>query len=168
MASGKRQQMRVGDEEGESSGSSRSTPGSLLRPISPPAKRRRLSGQTPEMFKSPFQLTTIESLASEMNKDAISLKDILGDPLISECWEFNYLHDIEFLMSAFDDDTRHLVKVHVVHGFWRQDDPNRRALIVGCFLFQCANARVSQLSAMFILNMFFTLNSRIWPGSKNM
>jgi tyrosyl-DNA phosphodiesterase-1 len=66
-----------------------------------------------------------------MNQDTVSLKDILGDPLISECWEFNYLHDIDFLMKAFDEDVRDLVKVHVVHGFWKREDPNRLALQVG-------------------------------------
>jgi hypothetical protein len=34
------------------------------------------------------------------------------------------------LMDAFDHDTRHLVKVHVVHGFWKQEDANRLALTV--------------------------------------
>ncbi|KAL2135750.1 hypothetical protein VTI74DRAFT_7120 [Chaetomium olivicolor] len=63
-----------------------------------------------------------------MNQDVVTLKDILGDPLISECWEFNFLHDIDFLMSAFDQDIRHLVKVHVVHGFWKKEDPSRLAL----------------------------------------
>lgn len=66
-----------------------------------------------------------------MNKDAVTLKDLLGDPLISECWEFNFLHNIPFLMDAFDPDTRHLVKVHVVHGFWKREDPNRLTLMVG-------------------------------------
>ncbi|KAJ4294817.1 hypothetical protein N0V88_005051 [Collariella sp. IMI 366227] len=63
-----------------------------------------------------------------MNKDTVTLKDILGDPLISQCWEFNYIHDIDFLMSAFDEDVRSLVKVHVVHGFWKREDPSRLAL----------------------------------------
>jgi tyrosyl-DNA phosphodiesterase-1 len=54
---------------------------------------------------------------------------LLGDPLISECWNFNYLHDIPFLMSAFDEDVRNLVKVHVIHGFWKKDDGNRQQLV---------------------------------------
>lgn len=60
------------------------------------------------------------------------MADILGDPLISECWEFNYLHDVDFLMSHFDEDTRHLVKVHIVHGFWKREDSNRLYLEVSC------------------------------------
>lgn len=47
---------------------------------------------------SPIQLTRIRDLPPEQNVDAISLRDILGDPLIKECWQFNYLFDIEFLM----------------------------------------------------------------------
>jgi hypothetical protein len=50
--------------------------------------------------------------------------------LIAECWEFNYLHDIDFLISHFDEDTRHLVQVHVVHGFWKKEDKSRLMLQV--------------------------------------
>lgn len=119
------------------------TPASLTHPISPPTKKRRLATPPKEarpveqspvpsrVFRSPFQLTRIRDLPPEMNKDTVTLKDILGDPLIAECWEFNYLHDIDFLMAAFDPDVRHLVKVHVVHGFWKREDPSRLALQVG-------------------------------------
>jgi hypothetical protein len=99
---------------------------SLSRPISPPRKRLK---EAPAIL-SPWQLTWIRDLPEELNRDAVTLKDLLGDPLIAECWEFNYLHDIRFLMDAFDLDTRHLVKVHVVHGFWKQDDVKRRILMV--------------------------------------
>jgi tyrosyl-DNA phosphodiesterase-1 len=118
------------------------TPLSLTHPVSPPLKRRQLAVSPQEkkengtplsarVFKSPFHLTKIRDLPPEMNKDTITLKDILGDPLIAECWEFNYLHDLDFLMSAFDEDVRHLVKVHVVHGFWKREDPSRLKLQVG-------------------------------------
>ena len=126
----------------------RETPLSLTHPISPPTKKRKLavtiedekpsrhSSPQPRTFKSPFQLTKIRDLPPEMNRDTVKLKDILGDPLISECWEFNYLHDIDFLMGAFDQDVRHLVKVHVVHGFWKKEDKSRLALQVGHRLFK--------------------------------
>ncbi|KAK1778569.1 tyrosyl-DNA phosphodiesterase-domain-containing protein [Copromyces sp. CBS 386.78] len=133
-------------DEAQKGGSSRATPRSLSRAVSPPLKKRRTSPekreslpaeQQPEqqteqqpcpsqwIVKSPFHLTTIRSLEHASNKDTVSLKDLLGDPLIKECWEFNYLHDIDFLMNAFDQDVRHLVKVHVVHGFWKKEDPKR-------------------------------------------
>ena len=96
-------------------------------PISPPRKHRR---PPTEAINSPWQLTWIRDLPEELNHGAITLRDILGDPLIRECWEFNYLHDINFLMNAFDPDTRSLVQVHVVHGFWKREDPNRLALSV--------------------------------------
>lgn len=86
------------------------------------------SFSSPQTIKSPFQLTNIRDLPPELNRDSVTLKDLLGDPLISECWEFNYIHDIDFLMAAFDDDVRHLVKVHVVHGFWKREDQNRLQL----------------------------------------
>jgi len=28
----------------------------------------------------------------------VGLRDILGDPMIRECWQFNYLFDVDFLM----------------------------------------------------------------------
>lgn len=88
------------------------------------------SNKEVQRVRSPFRLTWIRDLPEAANRDAITLGDILGDPMIAECWEFNFLHDIHFLMSHFDDDTRDLVKVHVVHGFWKREDPNRVALQV--------------------------------------
>lgn len=130
----------VDDNDDELTGN---TPVSLTHPVSPPLKKRQVAASpqkrqengTPSrsarVFRSPFQLTKIRDLPPEMNKDTVTLKDILGDPLIAECWEFNYLHDLDFLMSAFDEDVRHLVKVHVVHGFWKREDPSRLNLQVG-------------------------------------
>ena len=97
---------------------------SLSRSISPPARRNprapdvmetsRLSGsftsitqlaptggRNPSSVKtisSPIQLTRVQELPVSSNIDTISLKDILGDPLIKECWAFNYLFDVDFLM----------------------------------------------------------------------
>lgn len=98
-----------------------------MQPVSPPPLRRvkLVVSESPKIIKSPFQLTSIKDLPATSNQDAVSLKDILGDPLISECWEFNYLHDLDFLMEAFDDDVRDMVKVHVVHGFWKNEDASR-------------------------------------------
>lgn len=131
------------------------TPRSLSHPVSPPRKRSRpqathaegngeqpqatsaisegadaLSPRANETFTSPFQLTWIRDLPEAANTDAVTLRDILGDPLISECWEFNYLHDIDFLISHFDEDIRHLVQVHVIHGFWKKEDSSRLMLQV--------------------------------------
>lgn len=118
---------RQRDEDEEEVVVDDSGPASLSRPIIPPPKRQR---EAPNITASPWQLTWIRDLPESLNRDAVTLKDLLGDPLISECWEFNYLHDIHFLMDAFDPDTRHLVKVHVVHGFWKQEDVNRQILVV--------------------------------------
>lgn len=83
------------------------------------------------VVKSSFQLTTIRDLPASSNVDAVSLIDILGDPLISECWEFNYLHNLDFLMEQFDEDVRNLVRVNVIHGFWKREDQSRLNLAVG-------------------------------------
>ncbi len=158
MDRGRSKRTRTPDHAAAASGGS--APSSLTRSISPPPKKTRTLvqeqlqetiqepvqeqsreqsreparelSQTGRLFKSPFQLTSIEAAPSATNIDSLSLGDIIGDPLIKECWEFNYLHDIDFLMGNFDQDVRHLVKVHVVHGFWKSDDPNRVALQVRC------------------------------------
>lgn len=85
------------------------------------------------IIPSPIQLTHIRDLpaSSGHNTDTVRLRDILGDPLIRECWQFNYLFDVDFLMSQFDEDVRRLVKVKVVHGSWKRDAPNRQRIDVG-------------------------------------
>lgn len=104
-------------------------PKTLHRAISPPpsSKARSKSDSTSarQVLPSPFRLTKIRDLGPDLNVDTVSLADLLGDPLISECWQFNYLHDIDFLMPYFDDDTRGLVDVHIVHGSWKREDQCR-------------------------------------------
>ncbi|KAG0649163.1 putative tyrosyl-DNA phosphodiesterase [Hyphodiscus hymeniophilus] len=117
----KRQRLRDQDGSANRGDLHRSLAGS----ISPPPLRRTKARPAPKIVPSPFQLTWITNLPASSNLDAVSLKDILGDPLIAECWEFNYLHDLDFLMDAFDPDVRDLVKVHVIHGFWKNEDPSR-------------------------------------------
>lgn len=78
-----------------------------------------------DLIPSPVQLIAIEGLHASLNIDTISLKDILGDPLIKECWLFNYLFDVDFVMSQFDEDTRDLVQVKIVHGSWKKDASNK-------------------------------------------
>ncbi|GMG17398.1 unnamed protein product [Aspergillus oryzae] len=83
--------------------------------------------EKPRLIPSPFQLTHIRDLAasSDNNVDTVRLREILGDPMIRECWQFNYLHDVDFIMGQFDEDVRRLVKVKIVHGSWKRDAPNR-------------------------------------------
>ncbi|KAF4636588.1 hypothetical protein G7Y89_g1499 [Cudoniella acicularis] len=107
---------------------SRYFPRTVTSSISPPRICRAPASSKLKKIPSPFQLTWIRDLPEHSNVDAISLKDILGDPLIAECWEFNYLHDLDFLMEAFDQDVKNLVKVHVIHGFWKSEDQSRQNL----------------------------------------
>lgn len=128
---------------------------SLHRSITPPAFQRRHKStstrstavsedtkviKTPNqkqapttIHPSPIQLTHIRDLpaSSGNNVDAVRLRDILGDPMIRECWQFNFLIDVDFLMNQFDEDVRDLVKVKVVHGSWKRDAPNRIRIDVG-------------------------------------
>jgi tyrosyl-DNA phosphodiesterase-1 len=83
---------------------------------------------SPRLVSSSVKLTYIRdvsSAASGNNADTIKLKDILGDPMIRECWQFNYCFDVDFLMSQFDEDVRGLVRVKIVHGSWKKEAPNR-------------------------------------------
>lgn len=135
-------------------------PRTLSHPVSPPLRKRLRStapsieqkeetgplieliagdGSSPtqshdasasRVFSSPFHLTWIQDLPDAANTDAVTLRDLLGDPLIAECWNFNYLHDVDFLMAAFDEDVRELVQVHLVHGFWKSEDESRLMLQV--------------------------------------
>ncbi|KAL8903382.1 MAG: hypothetical protein Q9207_003956 [Kuettlingeria erythrocarpa] len=74
---------------------------------------------------SPIQLSTVNGLPASSNINTVGLGDILGDPLIKECWLFNYLVDVDYIMSQFDEDTRGLVQVKIVHGSWKTEDSNR-------------------------------------------
>lgn len=132
----KRCKLQSDDEETQSEDNcptdNKSLPYSLTRAISPPPLRRKQKSESraPQVIKSPFQLTRIQNLPETSNQDTVSLKDLIGDPNITECWEFNYLHDLDFLMDAFHKDARDLIKVHVVHGFWKSEDTSRLRLIV--------------------------------------
>lgn len=94
------------------------TSSSLQRPISPPClkrkplptagpcsngaaptQRRARNGHAqPTFVPSPVQLTRIEDLQPSQNLDAVGLKEILGGSLIEECWNFNFLFDLDFVM----------------------------------------------------------------------
>lgn len=124
-----RKRPRLGD--GNGSTNRRDLQSSLTGSVSPPPLRRKAARPTtPKILPSPFQLTRITDLPASSNVGAVTLKDVLGDPLIAECWEFNYLHNLDFLMNAFDEDIRDLVQVHVIHGFWKNEDPQRLHLTV--------------------------------------
>ena len=80
----------------------------LNRPISPPHSKRYLGKEnvspssapniSSSAVASPLRLSHVEGLSSANNVDTLRLKDIIGDPLIKECWVFNYLFDVDFLM----------------------------------------------------------------------
>ncbi|KAI1386694.1 phospholipase D/nuclease [Hypoxylon trugodes] len=140
-------------EEDKTAEESSELPASFTHPISPPRKR---VAHERKFIPSPIQLTTIWDYADELNVDAVSLHDLLGDPLIAECWEFNYLHDVDFLMNHFDEDTRSLVKVHIVHGFWKKDDLKRLSLEQ-----QSAQYKNVTLHAAYMPEMFGTHHSKM-------
>lgn len=47
---------------------------------------------------SPVQLSSVDAIPADCNIDTVSLKDIVGHPLIKECWALNYLIDVDFLL----------------------------------------------------------------------
>ncbi|RYP48901.1 hypothetical protein DL768_005263 [Monosporascus sp. mg162] len=151
----KRRRLSGGDGGPGARGDPARIPKSLSRAVSPPTRRKKEAAER-VLIPSPFRLTTIRDLPQESNTDAVSLGDLLGDPLIAECWEFNYLHDVDFLMSHFDEDTRSLTKVHIVHGFWKREDPNR------LFLEQQAAQYINvKLHTAFMPEMFGTHHSKM-------
>ncbi|KAI9774688.1 MAG: hypothetical protein M1840_002937 [Geoglossum simile] len=119
---------------------------SLERSISPPIRRSSkapiyeypetadapqpkapvgVQGDKTRLIPSPFHLTRIRDLPSSSNVDTVRLQDILGDPMIKECWQFNYMFDIDFLMGHLDQDVRDLIQVKIIHGSWRKEDQHR-------------------------------------------
>lgn len=134
----KRRKINIDEENSDTATNNNPLPPPLTSSISPPPLRRKPDRppepRTANVIKSPVQLTWIRDLPISSNVDAVTLKDILGDPMIAECWEFNYLHDLDYLMEQFDSDVRDLIKVHVIHGFWKNEDQSRLRLKVGAFL----------------------------------
>lgn len=112
-----------------------STLTSLRASISPPRLRIAQSRASPNgtshqiepeiapgsLISSPFQLTRIRDLPGSLNNGCVSLGKIVCDPMIREMWQFNYMHDLDFLMSNMDPDTKDMVKVHIVHGYWQRE-----------------------------------------------
>ncbi|KAL4871814.1 hypothetical protein BDV12DRAFT_183393 [Aspergillus spectabilis] len=105
-----------------------------ISPHHPSEKKESLSNHKPEIIPSPIQLTHIRDFnnSSGNNVDTVRLRDILGDPMIRECWQFNYLFDVDFLMNQFDEDVRSLVTVKVVHGSWKRESDNRVRIDEAC------------------------------------
>ncbi|KAE9985580.1 hypothetical protein EG328_007246 [Venturia inaequalis] len=87
------------------------------------------SKQSPvKILSSPIKLTRIQNLPGLHNVDAVSLRDLIRDPMIKECWQFNYMLDLDFIMDHLDPDVKDLVHVKIVHGSWRKEDAQRTRL----------------------------------------
>ena len=74
------------------------TPSLAFSSLPPLADSGTMPVSHSRMIPSPIQLNTIAALPASSNVDTVSLRDILGDPLISECWLFNYLFDVDFIL----------------------------------------------------------------------
>lgn len=93
----------------DSNHATRSIRESLKKSVSPPLLKNRIDGsdaqaldannvKETQFIASPIQLSKVENLPDRVNIDTVSLKDIVGHPLVKECWTFNYLIDVDFLM----------------------------------------------------------------------
>ncbi|CAD0086486.1 unnamed protein product [Aureobasidium mustum] len=104
---------------------------STIKPISPPPLTRSNNGKEKQQQRptktqpSPFQLTKIRDLPASANVDTVTLSDILGDPMIKEQWQFNFLLDIDFIMSHLDEDVRDTVQTKIIHGFHDKNSLSR-------------------------------------------
>ncbi|KAJ5618233.1 hypothetical protein N7528_006876 [Penicillium herquei] len=118
-------------------------------------ERKDISGQKPiypaRQVSSPFQLTHIRDLPDRegSNDGTVKLRDILGDPMIKECWQFNYCFDLDFLMSQFDEDARSLVQVKIVHGSWEKESANRIRIDEACTRFPNVEAITAYMPERF-------------------
>lgn len=117
---------------------------------------RRTKEEETNYVPSPIQLTSIRDLPPSHNNSTVSLHDLLRDPLLKECWNFNYLFDIDFVLSHLDSDVRHLVSLKIVHGFWKAEDANRIALASVA----AQHANVELISA-YMPNLFGTHHSKM-------
>lgn len=139
-----RKRVRTADASQEGS-----TPISLRASISPPRPRigrsQSNSNGTPlqnepeitpgSLISSPFQLSRIRDSPGSLNNGCVSLGKIVCDPMIREMWQFNYMHDLDFLLSNMDPDTKDSVKIHVVHGYWkRESGQNMKVCLLFCLL----------------------------------
>ncbi|KAK6523579.1 hypothetical protein TWF281_001560 [Arthrobotrys megalospora] len=112
------------------------TPSSSITTPDPGAKSANISAASnPEVsnkstliISSPFKLTQIRNLPANKNIDAITISDILGSPLIREIWSFNFMHDLEWMVSHLDEDVAKQIKIKIIHGNWRKDDASRKAM----------------------------------------
>lgn len=64
----------------------------------PRSTKEATNPQSRTLIPSPVQLNFVEQLPASSNVDCVSLGGILGDPLIKECWLFNYLFNVDFVM----------------------------------------------------------------------
>ncbi|KAJ5925222.1 hypothetical protein N7454_007861 [Penicillium verhagenii] len=98
------------------------------------AAEKQTNAHHPSLISSPFELTHIQDLPDKegLNEDTVKLRDILGHPLIKECWQFNYLFDVDFMMSKFDQDIRGLAQVKVVHGTSDEKAWNKLSIDEAC------------------------------------
>ena len=49
-------------------------------------------------IRSPMRLNHMPEFPASSIRDTVRLADILGNPLIRECWLFNYLFDVDFVL----------------------------------------------------------------------
>ncbi|KAJ6258616.1 hypothetical protein Dda_6663 [Drechslerella dactyloides] len=94
----------------------------------PPKSKLDIPSSDTLIISSPFRLTRIRDFPENKNIDTITITDILGNPLIREIWSFNFMHDLEWMVSHLDEDTGSSIDIKVIHGNWKRDDPSRRQL----------------------------------------
>lgn len=70
--------------------------------IAPESIRVAPSANSVKTLPSPVQLMRIRDLQASENIDAVSLHDILGDPLIKEVWIFNFCVSFATLIHGHD------------------------------------------------------------------
>ncbi|OAL64495.1 tyrosyl-DNA phosphodiesterase [Trichophyton rubrum] len=69
--------------------------------------------------------------------------------MIKECWQFNYLFDVDYVMGQFDRDVKDLIQLKIIHGSWKKEAPNRIAIDDACKRYPNAEAVVAYMPEPF-------------------
>ena len=123
---------------------------SIDRPISPPLRKRpRLtddflgvpsteivsSSSTLDdihIIRSPIRLYAIKDLPASENVDTVTLREILApQSTLDELWSINFMTDVPFLRQIIGTEDEARIKIRIIHGYWREEDPSRKLMESG-------------------------------------
>ncbi|RIA99624.1 tyrosyl-DNA phosphodiesterase I [Glomus cerebriforme] len=76
---------------------------------------------------SGIKLTTVEALSASENIDCVSLSSILSSEDLIEMVQFNYMVELEFLMSNLPKSKQKTIPTTIIHGLSEESEKNLKA-----------------------------------------